>query len=451
MLSQKTLCIVWALNAFAFFFSGAAAPVIAGDSNKGVAAPNRATKTPLDDDALPDRRRPQAPHGLLMRINVGGQGARTNFPIGTGGAPFQTTVRAVRGDALIVQTPQGEETFMLRLGSPGANAIPVGTKLTVTRTLNGATLQFRLPNQPATPYAGIYVGAVEAAGPNFVKLRLLGGTVQTFSSDRNVAQIARTLSGKTIALQSNDGRSARSLLTAQQLNDLLKGTPPTAPVRAPIPSSQSHCQLPAKPSNAVTVRKTRYSTPCDVADVTRKPVERFPRSTPSRGLGLLTAATGCSNSNSAAIFIALRHWRSQTPVRGASVQLSGPASITLNSPPSGYIELLNVPSGTYHVSVQRSGLRDLQTGDFHIDCNEGVRVQANLQTVPRSVRFVKIPRREFAFRVVARQKAPLNCFYGSGARQEASRVLEKPFVLKTATGTYVCGLKKVPTWKKQRK
>ncbi len=166
-------------------------------------------------------------------------------------------------------------------------------------------------------------------------------------------------------------------------------------------------------------------------------------------LGVQPSIMGCANSDSAGIFIALRHWRSQTPVLGATVNLTGAASITLASPPSGYVELLNVPSGMYRVTVQKAGLHKVQTADFRVNCEEGVRVQAYLQGAPHRFRIVRIQKRQLVFRVVNRQKAPLNCFYGSAPASDSARSLENTFLVKTAKSYYFCGVKKVTAWKKR--
>ncbi|MDQ6932251.1 MAG: hypothetical protein M3160_03640, partial [Candidatus Eremiobacteraeota bacterium] len=119
------------------------------------------------------------------------------------------------------------------------------------------------------------------------------------------------------------------------------------------------------------------------------------------------------------------------------------------SPPSGYMELLDVPSGMYRVTVEKAGLRKVETADFRVNCDEGVRVQAYLQNAPRRFRVVRILKRQLVFRVVNKQKAPLNCFYGSAPPNDRARSLEKTFVVKTTKGYYVCGVRKVTAWKKR--
>ncbi|MDQ6932783.1 MAG: hypothetical protein M3160_06370, partial [Candidatus Eremiobacteraeota bacterium] len=601
---------VYALWVLASIVTLTRAPATAGDLGKSVGG-NNPPRVVMDGDTPLGPSGPQGPHGPLMimrdgnasssvRIGSGiaspsaindgrsetGQlivrGSRSTDPRSKGilffarptalfAKPLQTAVSAIKNDSITVETPSGEHSIRMPPGRLAAAGIAVGTKVTITADGNGATVHLRPVSAHPAPYAGIYVGAVQSAGQAYVTLRLRGGSVQTFSAHRDLSRIAGSLKGKTVALQSTDGRSARTLLTSQQLNAVLNSIPkarnhyigrivntttsavtldlrngslrtfqctrcaehniaslslrrgravyaltgPDAQVLnlVPIPegtrivgqitSANSNslslmlasgdvatlpcaCATslagigdigPGQPiiadldQNASITALLRYpddgritgtllnmkdgrvslllpsgtvksftckcgtgsivklvesaigkrvsaslnpdaevvSLTLGPAPATRPPTPTSRPSAPATGASArapisphlacttchdqgftsktigerrpairsigVQPAIGCANSNSGAIFIALRHWRSQTPVLGASVNLSGAASVTLVSPPSGYMELLDVPSGMYRVTVEKAGLRKVETADFRVNCDEGVRVQ----------------------------------------------------------------------------
>lgn len=659
MLSGRTLPRIRSLATFALLTGLALAPALAADSSKTTDGATRPGKITLDGDTLRDFRGPQQPKGPILTLGNGADGASTGVGIGldrwrsaprapfsekgiflpTGQPsliekPLETKVTAIKDDAIVIDTPTGKGTIRVTPGRLAASGIEVGTRITVTADNGSATVRVRAASPPHTPYAGIFIGTLQSSGDTFLKLRLRGGAIETFSANRDVGRLARTLNGRTIALQSSDGRTAHTLLTSQQLNRLLNSIPkshndyigrivnatdsaltldlrngilqklqcsncaghklgslslvrgltvyavsdahahlldlapvatgtrivaqltsakadavsimlasgdvatvpcacgnllaglgnvglgesiiadldqnasitsllrfpddgrltgklidmrphglslllsngtvksfaceclgrlssakasvgkmvtatldPEAEVVAIAASPKPRCQLPYHQPNAANQKAARNDSICDDGIPKRKTVKQIPASMPSLRVAAVTA---CAQSDSGAIFIMLRHWRSRTPVGGASVKLSGPASIALASPPSGYIELLNVPLGAYHLTVQKTGLRAMETSEFDVNCNDAIRVQADLQTVRRMVRVIRIQKRQLVFRVVSKQKTPLNCFYGSFAANDVRGALEKTFVVRTAKGYYTCGLKKVPVWKRLR-
>lgn len=636
------------LGAFAAFASLAplaGTPAVAGDSSKATDGAHRGARVTVDGDTPLGSRGPQGPNGPLVSVHNGVESASTGVRIGSGEAPvtvkgafgeigkstssftrqpsflqkpLETTVTAIKNNTVTIETPQGKGTIKVPPGRLAVAGIEVGTKVTVTADNGGATVQVRAANSARAAYAGIYVGLLQSSGETYLRLRLRSGAMQTFSANRDVAHIARALNGKTIALQSSDGHSVRTLLTSQQFSSLLNSVPkpynhyigkivnttktsvtldlrngsvqnlqcsncagrkfgsvslvrgltvyavsnrdarlvdvasvpagtrivgqltsanadvvsvmlasgdiatlpcqcanlfaglgnlaPGEPIIADLDQNASVASLLRYPDDGriagklVEMKANRLSLQlpngrvksfachclagliakevqppvgktviatlnpqAEVVSITASPQPRcrarkgldcndgVPKTKVVRQLpavmpSLNVAAAACPNSDSAGIFIMLRHWRSHTPVNGASVKLSGPASITLASPPSGYIELLNVPSGGYHLNVQKTGLRGLETSEFRVNCNEAMRVQADLQSTPRMVRVVRIQKRRLVFRVVTKEKAPLHCFYGA-TPNNITRTLQKTFVLKTAKSYYLCGIKKVPVWK----
>ncbi|MDQ6826793.1 MAG: hypothetical protein M3Z14_06295 [Candidatus Eremiobacteraeota bacterium] len=314
------------------------------------------------------------------------------------------------------------------------------------------------------PGDGRMTGQVVSTTAGRLTLKTATGEIKSFSG--SFAKSATMENGKTVTMILDSNAEVASISAPRQVPSKIsapktavertgasKSTGATATVITGASSAPTRCWLrknQARPGDkqdparsgvnedqavrASHRQKLTDDAACESRVAREKTVAKSPRAVAA--VPLPVAPLGCRGQDSANIFIALRHWRTQAPVDNAAVNIDGPASISLMSPPSGYIELLNVPAGTYRMRVQKIGVRESGTAVFDVRCNDAVRVQANLHTSPRIVRVVRIHKRELTFRVVDRQKAPMNCTYDRRHR--------------SASGYYTCRVKKVPAWKKTR-
>lgn len=572
--------------------------------------------------------------------------------------PLQATVTSITNNSVTVTTPTGPATLKLPPGSVSTSRMLVGSKITVTPNANGVSVQLRVTVAAPKPYAGVYVGKVESVAGKAVSLRFRDGALRTFVANPQLLLIIKAAKGKTVALASSDGLSARSLLTSKELDHVLASIPKvqksyigrivnatasavtldlgggqlqtlqcsacaggalhgasllpgvavyvigdqqgrllnlaaipngtrivgqitaaqansvsimlasgdivtlpcacttmlqtigdinvgdpfiadldqnaaiTSLSRFPdngqtigqivkisaksldlkLPNGQvqtfacnclggpfdatllvvgntvsvglnSDAQIasitapaaaqaaaaPAASPNATTpaTRDMRRRLPCakgaqnvSAADAQKghAPCSQRGQSgsiaTLSHGgpyLGIATPATrGCAGQDSSNILLGVHYGRSQVPVHNAAVYVSGPASIALMSPPSGYIELRNVPPGIYRLRVQKAGFGEAGTAQFEVPCGEGVRIEANLRTLPQIVRIIRISKRQVAFHTAA-QKQPLNCAYSSKTRQRSAKTHRDMLVYTTSHGYYTCGVRKTRVSKTLRR
>jgi len=285
------------------------------------------------------------------------------------------------------------------------------------------------------PDSGRLIGQVVGIDAKRLDLKLPSGQVQSFSCNcfGGPFDAALLRIGNTIAVILNGDAQVASI-NAPTATSPTAAT--TSKITVPLP-----CGRPSQ-KRMPSAGRAQTKSPC--AEVG----ERNTLATSAHGRAYfgnsMTPPLGCSSSeDSSGIFIAVHDGRTHRPVRDAAVTLSGPASIALLSPASGYIELNNAPAGTYRLRVRKAGYGEAGTSEFAVSCKEGVRVDANLRTLPQLVRVIRVPKRQLALLVRQRQKQQLNCVYAPKTRQQRlAKMLRNGVRYRTSHGYYTCGVRK---------
>ncbi|MDQ6933531.1 MAG: carboxypeptidase-like regulatory domain-containing protein [Candidatus Eremiobacteraeota bacterium] len=365
------------------------------------------------------------PQGRLVNLAAIPKGTRI---VGQVSAANPTSVSIMFGGGDITTLPCACTPILQGLGGITVGD-PVIADLDQNATITSLT---RFPDN------GRVIGQVVSITAKQLDVKLPSGSVQSFTCNCLADRFDSALLGigNTIALSLNADAQVTSINAATAA--------PTTAVAANGTSSSMRVSVPC------TQRGGNSTKAAGKAQTTNSPCadggERASAAVPSRGAAYvktpMTAAEGCHGQDSSSMFIAVHDGRTQRPVKNAEVRLNGPASIALMSPSNGYVELLNIPAGTYVLKVRKTGFGEAGTAEFSVLCNEGVRVEANLRALPHVVRVIRIIRRQAASRVVTRQRQALNCVYASKAPDRVAKFSRSTTIHKTSHGYYTCAVKK---------
>ncbi|MDQ6825629.1 MAG: carboxypeptidase-like regulatory domain-containing protein [Candidatus Eremiobacteraeota bacterium] len=287
------------------------------------------------------------------------------------------------------------------------------------------------------PEAGRMVGQILSVTASQITLKLASGQIQSFGCNclGGLFDLGQLRIGNTVAVMLNSDAQVSSVSSPNT----------TATTAASIPPSQKRTVC--KRWKFGPVRQTgkgQGNSTCADGD-NNKVGAQAQLGVPASGLS--SATLRCANQDSANIFVAVRHWYSQSPVSGAAVNLSGPASITVMTPPSGYFELRGVPAGKYRLSARKAGLVQTRTALFTVGCNEGIRVVANLRTLPQTVRVVRFSKREVVSGVMSTHKQSLQCIYRAKAPRRLAKLSRGAQKYRAAHGYYTCGVRRMHSWR----